>query len=349
MHKTGSSSIQAALNGFDDGRSKYANLEHENHSIPFYTSFSKHYLSYHIWTRQGFTKSAIQKKREDCFNRIVSVLQKNTHNSLIFSGEDISYLLEDELIVVRNLLNKYSDEVYVYAYFRHPTEFVQSATAQLIKGGNNKLHQLRYKNLFEKFRNVFGRDYLKLRLYDRKILIDRDIIKDFFSWIGVGIPNSAIKLENVSPSTAATKCIYLLNKSNPLTQGDRLLNRGRFDFIDILKELFPGALEIPPNIIYRTLDMDDISWMENISGVKFKLETSNKPIRYNSLDEFMDDISDDIVDTLINYLKGAKINEVFGREPIKLINRIYYMCLCNNYVKSKEFGLTGNLSVAKDL
>ena len=337
MHKTGSSSIQAALNGFDDGNSKYADLGVENHSIPFYTAFSKHYLNYHIWTRRGFTKSTIQEKREYYFNKIVKTLQQNTHNSLIFSGEDISYLLEDEIIVIRNLLKKYSDEVYVYAYFRHPVNFVQSATAQLIKDGNNKLHQLRYKNLFEKFINVFGESYVKLRFYDKKMLIDGDVTKDFFGWLEASLPKSVTKSENVSPSTAAIKCIYLLNKSNPLTKGDTLLSRARSDFIDILEEVFPGTLEIPSNIIHDALDMGDVSWMENISGVKFNLEPSNKPIQYTSLDEFMSDISDGVVDVLIDYLKGEKVYEDFDREPIKLMNRIYYLCLCNNTLKVKDF------------
>ena len=44
MHKTGSSSIQFSLNGFENESIRYAKLGFENHSVPIYTAFSEDYL-----------------------------------------------------------------------------------------------------------------------------------------------------------------------------------------------------------------------------------------------------------------------------------------------------------------
>lgn len=70
MHKTGSTAIQSAFSGFDDGKTKYADLGYQNHSIPFCTAFSGDYQDYHIWKSVGLTPDQIEQKKRDCLERI---------------------------------------------------------------------------------------------------------------------------------------------------------------------------------------------------------------------------------------------------------------------------------------
>lgn len=66
MHKTGSSSIQLALAGFDDGNTTCPDLGYENHSIPFYTAYSENHQKYHIWKRAGLDTAAIEEIKAQC-------------------------------------------------------------------------------------------------------------------------------------------------------------------------------------------------------------------------------------------------------------------------------------------
>ena len=73
MHKTGSTSIQLSLNGYDDGETIYANLENINHAFPIYTIFSANRYDYH-WKNLGFNLSEIDSKKEKYLNLLIGEL-----------------------------------------------------------------------------------------------------------------------------------------------------------------------------------------------------------------------------------------------------------------------------------
>ncbi len=63
LHKTGSTSIQNALKGYNKNGVKSVAFEEVNHSIPMYTIFSEKRYNYHIWQKAELTKIDIDKKR----------------------------------------------------------------------------------------------------------------------------------------------------------------------------------------------------------------------------------------------------------------------------------------------
>ena len=92
IHKTGTTAIQSAFAGHNDGLLLYAPLGDINHSIPFYTAFSGDHLSYHIWNEQNLSIKEVESKRDYYFREIRKVLASNKDRDLLFSGEDISVI-----------------------------------------------------------------------------------------------------------------------------------------------------------------------------------------------------------------------------------------------------------------
>ena len=60
MHKTGSTSIQTALSGYDTGRAFYARFPESNHSPAIRGTFSTRPETYHQWQKLGRESAEIQ-------------------------------------------------------------------------------------------------------------------------------------------------------------------------------------------------------------------------------------------------------------------------------------------------
>ena len=65
IHKTGSTSIQKALKGYNKDGVKAIGFEEENHSIPMYTIFSESRYDYPIWRERNYCRGDIEKKKSD--------------------------------------------------------------------------------------------------------------------------------------------------------------------------------------------------------------------------------------------------------------------------------------------
>ena len=148
MHKTGSSSIQFSLNGFENESIRYAKLGFENHSVPIYTAFSEDYLNYHIWKRQGLSDENIIRKKEE----LLQIIRKELRHlkDIIISGEDISALAERINVPKKEIVDAGKD-VSVIAYVRDPASYLKSEFSERVKMGMNDLFILNYKDRFKKF------------------------------------------------------------------------------------------------------------------------------------------------------------------------------------------------------
>jgi len=54
MHKTGLSSVQISLMGYDDGETFYARFSEQSRSLPIHTVFLDHPELFRHWTKPGY-------------------------------------------------------------------------------------------------------------------------------------------------------------------------------------------------------------------------------------------------------------------------------------------------------
>ncbi len=280
MHKTGSSSIQLNLSGTVNENFTYFDLGEKNHSIPIYSLFSVNKYKYHMHKRQGLTKNDIDNFNVDTINKFKKHLENNkNYNTFVISGEDISVLDIEGLCTFRNLLKHYFEDIKIVAYVRPPFSFIVSAVQQRIKNGtfNNFEKDLKnvfpnYRNRFEKFDTVFGKENVALHLFEKNNLIKNDIITDFLfkNNLKVKVKEKKFASTNESLSLEAISLIYIYNKLGIKPIESLKGNQSKKFFMSVLRKVGTTKFLLSKQLIQPVLDdkYEDISWIDKRMNMK---------------------------------------------------------------------------------
>lgn len=334
MHKTGSSSLQGALKGYDDGVTAYAPLRAVNHSIPFFSAFSADHLTYRVFKRQGLSRAEIEALRVKDRSDIEAVLQSAKRDRMIFSGEDISLLSDADKQAMLSVLQQHADDILVVGYFRDPVGFARSALQQDLQGGLSgpKLVQRpKYRRRFETFMRVLGPDRVVLRPFRRDALTGGDVVDDFVAICGLDPARVARQRQNKGLSLQAQQCTFALNRSNPLTSGDAETFRARQRFVRVVGSLFDGPDQVPADYLSDCIDLEDLAWLESVTGVDFSAEVAGVASRSALLADFLSEATPDTIALLASLLKRHGVTGNFDKSFDGLVNRVYYLCLSHHY------------------
>lgn len=348
MHKTGSSSIQRSLLGYDDGVTKYANLGYENHSIPFYTAFSGEHQNYHIWKSAGLCERDIEEKKLDCLDLIRQSLSECSVRNIIFSGEDISVIPEGGIVEIKKFLEGFASKILVVGYFRDPLSFVMSNWQETIKSGRNTLAPQgpEYRLRFEKFIRLFGRDNVILKHFRKDGLRGGDVVTDFCSLVDIDLLSSSASV-NESLSSEAIKCVYILNSLIDPYDGDHVLNKARLRFMTTISDLLPGGFSLPDEFCAGAVSREDCKWLESVTGVQLSgAELNSGDDSREGLELFFKELSNDTIDVLLDYL-NAGVD--FGRDSRKIVHRLYIECVAGVFSKRNQFSAERYLELNPDV
>ena len=202
MHKTGTTSIQNSLNLYEDPSFYYARIGgHGNHSVPVYSLFSEHPERHNLNRHRGQNPAVMAQYIQSIKADLERSISEAGDRTLIISGEDIGILKEADIARMHDALRPHYDDIQILAYVRPPMSFMNSALQQMVRSGGravlnfDKLYRS-YRASYEKFDNVFGRDAVMLKLFDRKELRGGDVVKDFCATIGLDFPPDRIKRDN---------------------------------------------------------------------------------------------------------------------------------------------------------
>jgi hypothetical protein len=303
MHKTGTTAIQSAFSGFDDGNTKYADLEFANHSIPFYTAYSNQHQNYHIWRAAGLGPEAIEAKRKSC-RALIENTVRSCNGNLVFSGEDISVIPLSGLLEIRDLFKRNNFTTSVILYAREPVSYMQSALQEDIKGGvfESSIQKSMYRARFEKFITVFGLDSIVARPFDRNTLHGHNIVADFAHTLGVSPPRQQGE-GNVALSTAAIKVKYVSDGFVRHFGESRALHAAKQRMIGHLRVLFPGEFAVPEHLIAGGIDQADVEWLFSMLNIDFRWKGHDiSKIRDGELIAFLSDLDDATLSVLHAYL-----------------------------------------------
>ena len=135
MHKTGSTSTQTALSGYDDGRAFYARFAESNHSSAIRGTFSTRPETYHQWQKLGLDSEEIQRRCKQYREQLAAELSRADRHMLIISGEGIGLLDDAGKQELLEFLRQYVSRVIVVCYVRAPLGFAASYLQQNIKVG----------------------------------------------------------------------------------------------------------------------------------------------------------------------------------------------------------------------
>ena len=273
MHKTGTSSIQETLSGYEDKNYVYPHLiKGPNHSAALMTTFS-----YVASSQYGLFRSNPNDKTKPSKERAVELIRKElilwiekakkNRKNLIFSAEDLFRINQDAFDEFINFFEKYVDEFIFVIYIREPKSWMRSALLQRIKVGadNAGINVTPSYVDYEKYVNADCNKKIIFREFSRKKLFKEDAVSDFFNLFELKQPKSIIQ-SNISPNLELIKCRYFLTDKIIMSSNHKLkaaldrfstfVNELKLDESDLDKELFAPICSIIKH---------DIAWAEKIT------------------------------------------------------------------------------------
>lgn len=318
MHKTGTSSIQEALSSFNDNGILYGDLVESNHSLAFYTLFSKNYMNYHVWKKRGLNINEINEKRNSYLTRITNQLTDVSLRKVIFSAESIGLLEEDEKRNMICFFNRHGMRINVICYVREPVSFCYSIFQEDIKSGSTSIkdsYNPRYKCRLEEFNknpmvnDLIVRDYGNLK--------DGDILSDFFNVLGLKENCEAQIIENKRLPISAIKLIFLVNKSIITYERNQNLYETRLHFNNIIRNAYYTDNRNYQDYFNLNIDYSDINYLYSNYNIDYN-QMSNADYETSfSILNLLEDLSDVDPTCLINLAKDIGIK--YSKQEIDIL------------------------------
>lgn len=287
MPKTGSTSIQESL--FASTRlqgARYVHTGRANSATDLCSAFSRDPLSVKFNRMQGLSLDEIRIRDAESLAHLAGMLVPGEHETFIVSGEGLINLQEDEFRDLCDWLLKHVDQVRVVAYVRDAKGFLESGFQQSVKGGAARQLTLgrmwpHYRQAFEKFDRVLGREQVALWKFDPRSFPGRDVVQDFCQRLGVSLPEEDIVRRNESLSLEAVSLLYVF-RQHKLQSSAKDITFGEFRQIKRLVrcvgELQGTALRFQARVLQPVFEVyrDDADWIEQRIGARVT-ELSDDP------------------------------------------------------------------------
>lgn len=269
MHKTGTTAIQAALNGYDDGIVRMARLGVANHSIPMLTLYSADPTRYHVWVRQGMPAAEVMRRRDHWRARLAEEMAL-PRRTLVISGEEMSLMRPASVGAMLDDLRPQAGVTDVVGWLRPAASYVGSAFQQMVKAGQGTLvlPRPRYRDRFEPYLSRCGRDALRLHLYDTARMPDGSSVAAFCEAVGMSPRAVTDATENAALPPDALRLLWRLNRDGPPTTGTPARLTARSRLVRHLSQRFTGRFLLPAGAAAAGIDRADIDWAEALTGFR---------------------------------------------------------------------------------
>lgn len=334
LHKTGSTSIQKALKGYNKDGVKTIGFEEENHSAPMYTIFSENRYEYHIWKRAAQNKNQINEHRQTYLKILTNHVCDKSKEKLIISGEDMSILSAEEKHKLIKFFIKFDISVKVIAYVRSPLDWATSVYQQIAQGGElREKIATNYEYALKPFLELLGKDNIHVFSFNDVQKNYHSIVNHFSNVLKIKLPD--VNRQNESLTVFQLALIYSLYSIKLQTNEDYHRYITRAKIVDVIREYRCEGLaskKIDKKYFVPLLDdmiKKDEEWLRDNFDIRFtkKYKKSNE-----SIDDYLSKILQDNHDQVVNvfqnigvtYREGVSINDNF-------LNALIFIETGNNY------------------
>ncbi|MEM8759468.1 MAG: hypothetical protein AAGE83_03970, partial [Pseudomonadota bacterium] len=186
IHKTGSTSIQNAIEGYDDGRTLVPNLSFKNHSVPFQLIFAGP-EDYSSNEHERASDAFYRKMANEILEMMCDGLSEE-RSFILFSAERLSNLGAGSLWRIRKFIHKYCDRIEILMLVREPLGWTASWFQQALTRGfqvRSELVSGKIRDRYETLAGVFGAENIRVRRYEEKEDFGGDIIDLFAHIVGL--------------------------------------------------------------------------------------------------------------------------------------------------------------------
>lgn len=183
---------------------RYKERTFHNHSIPLYSMFAEDPASYHMNQRMGLqTPEEIREVNESYRDQLLEQVKSFRGNRLLFSGEDLSFLNDEELKDLKTFFTEQfgpSATFTILLYIRNPIRYANSMVQEKLKHGSSLNSAIDeqiefsggggFRKIFERFETCFSRNRIWVIRFE-------DALKDEF-----GVTGAFFKAAGLNPSLA---------------------------------------------------------------------------------------------------------------------------------------------------
>lgn len=328
MHKTGSSSIQEslyytqALTG-----ARYVRLGHPNASGPLMLAFRESGLR-NLERRQGRARVPFDERKDKVLRALDSELAQDSER-FILSAESLAHMLLPELEALIEALATRVDRITAVGYVRPAQGYMESALQQHVRTGHTgKWHPGRfypdYRKHLEKFEQALGRENVQFWLFEPSSFPDRDVVKDFCSRLGLGLPESSIRRVNESMSADALKLMWVFRKHGlPLVEDKRNIAKNRA-LVERLSLLKGPKISYAPELVEAVLEehREDLDWMASrVGGSLARMAAPGSAMIHDELD--LESCSSDALNWLAQQLGDPPVRAQASPGARQLAVRVF--------------------------
>ena len=284
MHKTGSSSIQKALAGYDDGVTFYADLGSPNHSLTLRTAFDPYPENIEPHIARGRSRADIERLKGEYLSALKAQARRSGKR-MVLSGEGVCDLADDGIPEMRNFLFAHAKKVTVFAYVREPVSFMNSYFAESVKHDLTEFDvpSPEYARRLGRFRDAFEADNVIFRLFDPKTFTDASLLNDFCRVAQLDVKQlSQAMRSNESLSLEVVQVLFWLNRHY---QDKSKTAEHRHTLREVRKALSSEKqtkFQLCRDVVCSALDDSDIEWFEAEfqQDLKAKMvsETADDPV-----------------------------------------------------------------------
>lgn len=303
MHKTGSSSIQNALNGYCDDSLYYLDLGQPNHSIPLVSALMPDLQNYPQVKKWNLSNEQIDELKKRSIAKLYQGLRSSTYKDVIISAEYFSQPgvpAKKNLSRLKAILKEHFDEVSVIAYIRSPKSFMESALQERIKGGDTKVTLKAlypyYRGRLEKFYEQFGAQNVTLVDYEPANFSGGSVVSDFCRRVGIkaDLPKTISSNEKMGYEAIALLYSYNFFRSFATPQVSKLFYSRVF--LDNLQKISSSSFSLNETVVDEIVaaNKEDVSWVEEVKGSVFHAASGSKGYEVSSLDDFLNFINENI-------------------------------------------------------
>lgn len=261
--KTGTTSIQSALAVSRDSLAErgilyprlFGSSNHMEIAVASRVSSDRDELQ--LIELSKFGSDDLNLYRERLQERIATEVKTGSPDRVVISNEHChSRLVSRESVeMLATILRKISNDIEIVLYLRRQDRLAVSLNSTRIKlGGRGPLFPkvsdagttyYKYDALIDRYETVFPNSEIKIRIYERDMLKNGDVVEDFFDTVNLGRPPEKRVRENVSLSDKQSLFLQLFNERFPLMCRGKL-NRERGPIFDAIRNVELGAPYKPP-------------------------------------------------------------------------------------------------------
>lgn len=251
----------------------------------------------------------------------VGVIAKASQKTAVISGEGLFGFTLAEVASVKAMLAPHFDRIRVVVYLRDPISWASSRAQQAVKTGRSTESEL-IEELDQRGRSallvpgyghlrsyveVFGRDALICRPFDRAAFAGGDLIDDFLTTIGR--PDLAGRVRSrISNPSLSQDAVRLLDALQPRLDRETWIDPKAAERIRRRLSEIPGqTYRLPPAVLRKVygLAREDLDWVQR----EFGLDLVRDGPHFSEPRPVMDRrTADGIVDLVIGLVRKPLLN-----------------------------------------